>query len=133
MHSSDPSNQIPWFATSHGHIDLGTSKDWREQKKEDRNHEKPAEKKKEETQKNSTPKSDELNKTSAGSLSRRKDSTTSYKVGVGGLPPLAQKPAPPIIEENIIFPLKTISYKDLQENNNFSSPKKNKVKIAKVK
>ena len=84
---SDPSNQIPWFATSLGHIDLQTSRDWRED----------------------TSKTEEKaqgeQKTSASSVKGRKSSTSAQRIGIGGLPPLVEKkrsPPVPTISEKII-------------------------------
>ena len=88
MYATDvnPSNQIPWFATSLGHIDLQTSRDWRED----------SNKKEEKLQ-------DEEN--SASSVKGRKSSISSQRIGVGGLPPLVEKrkiPLVPTIAEKVI-------------------------------
>ena len=88
MYATDanPSNQIPWFATSLGHIDLQTSRDWRED----------SNKKVEMLQ-------DEQN--SASSVKGRKSSTSSQRIGVGGLPPLIEKrrvPLVPTISEKVV-------------------------------
>jgi hypothetical protein len=106
--SNDPFNQIPWFATSHGHIDLQTSKDWRAQ---DQGHKKE---KKAESDTVLKDKSEDIakekEKTSAGSNQRRKPSSSSNKVGVGGLPPLVEqnrgRPSATIIEQSSPLPPK---------------------------
>ena len=117
MHNSttNPAKQIPWFATSHGHIDLQTSKDWRGGKAEEhradegtqegvggRKSREGSKKGGEHIQKSAGSKpSAENNKTSAGSNQRRKQSSSSNKVGVGGLPPLVvQSRGRPIMEES---------------------------------
>ena len=105
--TNDPFNQIPWFATSHGHIDLQTSKDWRAK---DKTEEKPKSvgvlKDKGEDGANNN----EKEKTSAGSSQRRKPSSSSNKVGVGGLPPLVVqnrgRPSATIIEQSSPLPPK---------------------------
>jgi len=126
--TSDPSTQIPWFATSHGHIDLGTSKDFRERKKQEKKDEPTV--MKEENPRAESDKSVELNKASAGSVSKRKESTNSHKVGVGGLPPLVKKSGRQVTEPPKEFPTKlaTISHKDLAP---ISPPEKSSGKLVK--
>ena len=128
--TSDPSTQIPWFATSHGHIDLGTSKDFRERKKQEKKDEPTV--MKEETPRAESDKSVDMNKASAGSVSKRKESTNSHKVGVGGLPPLVKKPGRQVTEPPKEFPTKlaTISQKDLAP---ISPPEKSSGKVVKVR
>ena len=119
MHNSttNPASQIPWFATSHGHIDLQTSKDWRggrteEHRAEEETQEDVGGRKSREgsktcgqhikTSAGSKP-GGEHNKASAGSNQRRKQSSSSNKVGVGSLPPLVvQSRGRPILEESSV-------------------------------
>ena len=121
--TNDPFNQIPWFATSHGHIDLQTSKDWRAKDHEHISEEKPKSDAVLKDKSEDATKNTEQEKASAGSNQRRKPSSSSNKVGVGGLPPLVVqnrgRPSAAIIEQSSPLPPK--NYAPITNKENVSS------------